>query len=110
MKADWCQGTETVPMSWSLIECAVGIISCCLPTLRSLTVLLFGRRRAAHGAVATVGSGGKRVRQIVSNDTHNDGTLPYEGTTVDSAECNQSDHGPGDGAQLTGISVPTEIE
>ena len=100
-------------MSWSLIECAMGIISCCLPTLRSLIVLLLGRRRAAHGAVATVGSGRKRVRQMVSSnsdDTHNDGSLPYEGTTVNSAECNQSDHGPGDGAQLTGISVPTEIE
>ena len=102
-------------MIWSLIECAVGIISCCLPTLRSLLVLAFGRLATTRygSAMFTMGSSGsKRFRHTVSGNSRssrNGGTLP-KGTMMNSIERNQSDHGLGDEVQLTGIHVRTEIE
>ena len=71
-------------MTWSLIECAVGIIWCCLPTLRLLPVLVFGMTFSS--AVLAVGSfGSKCFRHIVSGNshkTHTDGALSSEGTTM----------------------------
>ena len=92
----------------------MGIISCCLPTLRSLFVLVFGRQRTTDGGgPPTVGSPGKMVfPHMVSDNSHktqSDGMLPNEGTAVNIG-CNQSDHGSGDEVQLTGITVHTEIE
>ena len=73
-------------MSWSLIECAMGIISCCLPTLRSLPMLMFGMTFSS--AMLTVGSStSKRFRQIVGGNSHNphkDAVLSSEGTTKNS--------------------------
>ena len=84
MKADSYEGTEVVPMTWSLIECAVGIISCCLPTLRLLPVLVFGTTFSS--AMLAVGSSGsKRFRHIVSGNSHKslkDGVFPSEGTAM----------------------------
>ena len=113
MKADWCQGVVS-PVTWGLIECAVGIISCCLPTLRSLLMLVFGHRRTTNGGgPPTVGSPGKiLIPQMVSDNSHetqSDGMLPNEGITVNVGR-NLSDHGLGDEVQLTGITVRTEIE
>ena len=86
MKSDRCEGTEVTPTTWSLIECAVGIISCCLPTLRLLPVVVFGTTFSS--ATLTVGSfGSKRFRHIVNGNSHKphkDGTLSSEGTTMNS--------------------------
>ena len=91
----------------------MGIISCCLPTLRSLFVLVFGRQRTTGGGPPTVGSPGKMLfPHMVSDNSHktqSDGMLPNEGTAVNIG-CNQPDHGSGDEVQLTGITVRTEIE
>ena len=92
----------------------MGIISCCLPTLRSLFVLVFGRRRARTpgGSVPTVGSPWiKRIQHTVSDNihsTHHGGWLSNKVTTMNSIECNQLDHGLGDKAQFTGTNVRTE--
>ena len=115
MKADWCQGIEMDSTVWSLVECSMGIISCCLPTLRSLFVMVFSRRgaRTPSDAVPTVGSPWtKHFRHTISNNTHNthyDGSLPNEITTMNSIKSNPLDHGLGDEEQLTGIEMRTEI-
>ena len=116
MKADWCQGVSIVPITWGLIECAVGIISCCLPTLRSLFIKVFGHRGTTYGsAVSNVGgSGSKRFQHTANCSTYNDhsGTLrpPVQSTMTNSFERNMSGHGPGNEAMLTGINVRTDIE
>ena len=92
----------------------MGIISCCLPTLRSLFVMVFGRRRARtpSDAVPTVGSPWTKRFQHTSNNIHNthyDGSLPNEITTMNSIKSNQLDHGLSDEEQLTGTEMRCEI-
>ena len=91
----------------------MGIISCCLPTLRSLFVKAFGRRGTTCGsAVSNVGgSGSKRFQHTANCSTHN-GTLcpPFQGTMTNSFERNMSGHSSGNEAMLTGINVRTDIE
>ena len=100
---------------WSQVECSMGIISCCLPTLRSLFVMVFGRRRARtpSDAVPTVGSPwAKRFPHIISDNIHNthyDGSLPNEITTMNSIKSNPLDHGLSDEEQLTGTEMRSEI-
>ena len=117
MKADWCQGTSVVPITWGLIECAVGVVSCGLPTLRSLFVKVFGRCGTTSGsAVSHVGGSGSKHFQHTANgsaySTDHDSTLrpPFLGTMTNSFERNMSDHGPNDEVMLTGINVRTDIE
>ena len=122
MSADWYQGSLVRLSSWSLIECAVGIITCCLPTLRPLCMPIFGRRDARKddsgpSDVTTVGGGGgggvkKRFRNMFSDSSFQDSSLhpTREDVVLNSIACNRSDRGEGDDVLLTGINVRTEIE
>ena len=111
MRADWCQGSLTTAINWCLIECAVGIISCSLPPLRPLFVLVFGRSDTTHdnsgpSAVITVGT--RPLRPIANG---NDVQRPsYEDITINPVECTKSNHRSADLVPLTGIDVRTKIE
>ena len=108
MRADWCQGSLVTAINWCLIECAVGIISCSLPPLRPLFVLVFGRPDMTHDSsgpfdVTTVGS--RPIRPIANRN----GVLrpSYEGITINTVGCTKSDHGSADEVPL---GVRTRIE
>lgn len=115
MRADQCQGTLATAVAWCLVECAAGIISCCLPTLRPLLAMVFSGFRTTQNNsgpsdVTTVGGSGPQRFRRVANGNDNRLRPPYEDTVMNSIGRAKSDSGLDDEILLTGINVRTEVE